>query len=54
MTSDGQGSSYDVVIDAPARPALQRATTFHKGLSFLILDAGPEIGHLWQGHFFGG
>jgi cation diffusion facilitator CzcD-associated flavoprotein CzcO len=49
VTSDGQGSSYDVVVIGASQAGL--AMGYHlaqKGLSFVILDAGPEIGHLWR------
>ena len=49
MTPDDQGSSYDVVIIGASQAGL--AMGYHlaqKGLSFVILDAGPEIGHLWR------
>lgn len=49
MTSEGQGPSYDVVIIGASQAGL--AMGYHlaqKGLSFAILDAGPEIGHLWR------
>ena len=49
MTSDGQGSSYDVVVIGASQAGL--AMGYHlaqKDLSFVILDAGPEIGHLWR------
>lgn len=49
MTSDGKGPSYDVVVIGASQAGF--AMGYHlaqKGLSFVILDAGPEIGHLWR------
>lgn len=49
MISDGHGSSYDVVVIGASQAGL--AMGYHlaqKGLSFVILDADPEIGHLWR------
>jgi putative flavoprotein involved in K+ transport len=49
MTSDGPGPAYDVVVIGASQAGL--AMGYHlaqKGLTFVILDAGPEIGHLWR------
>ena len=49
MTSDGQGSSYDVVVIGASQAGLAMGYYLaQKSLSFVILDAGPEIGHLWR------
>jgi putative flavoprotein involved in K+ transport len=49
MTSNGQGHSYDVVVIGASQAGLAMGYHLaHKGLSFVILDAGPEIGHLWR------
>ena len=48
MTSERDGSSYDVVVIGASQAGL--AMGYHlaqKRLAFLILDAGPEIGHVW-------
>ena len=49
MTPDDKGRSYDVVVIGASQAGL--AMGYHlaqKGLSFVILDVGPEIGHLWR------
>ena len=49
MTSDSGGPSFDVVVIGGSQAGL--AIGYHlarRGLRFVILDAGPEIGHVWR------
>jgi putative flavoprotein involved in K+ transport len=49
MTPDGQAPSYDVAVIGASQAGLAMGHHLaQKGLSFVILDAGPEIGHLWH------
>jgi putative flavoprotein involved in K+ transport len=49
MTSEIGGPSFDVVVIGGSQAGL--AVSYHlarRGLRFVILDAGPEIGHVWR------
>jgi len=49
VTSEATGSSFDVVVIGASQAGL--AIGYHlaqRGLRFVILDAGPEIGHAWR------
>ncbi|HEX6580439.1 MAG TPA: NAD(P)/FAD-dependent oxidoreductase [Actinomycetota bacterium] len=49
MTSGNGAPSFDVVVIGGSQAGL--ATGYHlaqRGLSFVILDAGPEVGHAWR------
>jgi putative flavoprotein involved in K+ transport len=49
MTSEIGSPSFDVVVIGGSQAGL--AVSYHlarRGLRFVILDAGPEIGHVWQ------
>ena len=48
MTST-DGTSYDVVVVGGARRASPSATTCgNSAVRFLILEAGPDVGHVWS------
>ncbi len=45
----GDGTSYDVVIVGGSQAGLAIGYHLRKlGLRFLILDAGPDVGHVWS------
>ena len=49
MTPGNGAPSFDVVVIGGSQAGL--AIGYHlarRGLSFVILDAGPEIGHAWR------
>jgi putative flavoprotein involved in K+ transport len=49
MTSEVETPSFDVVVIGGSQAGL--AVGYHlaeRGLMFVILDAGPEIGHVWR------
>jgi putative flavoprotein involved in K+ transport len=49
MNSGNGAPSFDVVVIGGSQAGL--ATGYHlaqRGLSFVILDAGPEVGHAWR------
>src|SRR6266511_2768849 len=49
MTSETRPPSFDVVVIGGSQAGL--AVSYHlarRGLRFVILDAGPEIGHVWR------
>jgi putative flavoprotein involved in K+ transport len=49
MTSNGDVSPYDVIVIGASQAGLTMG--YHlaqQGLRFVILDAGPEVGHMWR------
>jgi putative flavoprotein involved in K+ transport len=49
MTAEIGAPSFDVVLIGGSQAGL--AVGYHlaqRGLRFVILDAGPEIGHVWR------